>query len=129
MSLFPQMSESELLVMEIVWRANGNITSAQIIEQLEPDTGWKPSTVWTFLGRLVDKGFLRAERSGKRSFYFPNLSKEEYRQAQTKAFLQTVHGGSVKSFFAALSGDNELNAEELEELKTWLLRETGGDKP
>ena len=120
------MSEAEMQVMEVIWNADGNMTSAQIIELLEPTTSWKPSTVWTFLGRLVDKGFLRAEKTGKRSFYSPVMSREEYRQAQTKDFLQTVHGGSVKSFFAALSGGSEINAEELEELKNWLMNETSG---
>jgi Predicted transcriptional regulator len=123
------MSEAEMQVMEVIWNADGNMTSAQIIELLEPTTGWKPSTVWTFLGRLVDKGFLRAEKSGKRSFYSPVMSREEYRQAQTKDFLQVVHGGSIKSFFAALSGGSALNAEELDELKSWFMNEANGGKP
>ena len=126
MSLFQTMSESEMRVMEILWRAEEKMTSAEVIERLSTQSEWKPSTVWTFLGRLVDKGFIHAEKAGKRSYYYiPAMTREQYRQAQTKQFLQTVHGGSVKSFFAALSGGGEFSEADLNELKSWLSDEAG----
>lgn len=128
MTLFQPMSESEMQVMEILWCSNGKMTSAQVIEQLSEKKEWKPSTVWTFLGRLVDKGFICAEKVGKRSYYTPSITRGEYRQAQTRQFMQTVHNGSVKSFFAALSGDGSLDEADLNELRNWLLNETGGEK-
>ena len=128
MPMFSQMSESEMQVMEILWSSDGKATSAWVIEQLSAKKEWKPSTVWTFLGRLADKGFIHAEKAGKRSYYSPAMTREEYRGAQTKEFLQSVHGGSVKSFFAALSGGQELGEAELNELRSWLLDETEGAK-
>lgn len=126
MGSFQQMSASEAEVMQLIWDADGPLTSAQIIELLQ-HREWKPSTVWTFLGRLVEKGLVHAEKTGKRSLYTPAVTEEEYRRARTKDFLRTVHGGSVKSFFAALGGGAELEAAELAELREWLLREEGGE--
>lgn len=115
-------------VMEILWRAEEKMTSAEVIERLSTQSEWKPSTVWTFLGRLVDKGFIYAEKAEKRGcYYIPAMTREQYRQAQTKQFLQTIHGGSVKSFFAALSGGGEFSEADLNELKSW-LSDKAGDK-
>lgn len=124
MSTFQPMSESEFQIMEIIWKNNEPMTSAQIIDSLDETKNWKPSTVWTFLGRLVEKGFLSAQKIGKRSLYSPTVSHEEYLQMQTEDFLKTVHGGSVKSFFAALSGGTDLTPDEFSELKKWLSDQT-----
>lgn len=124
MSAIQSMSESEAEIMRLFWDAETPMTSARVIALLE-GRGWKPSTIWTFLGRLVEKGLLRAEKKGKTNTYSPALSEQEYRKAQTMRFLENVHGGSIKSFFAALSGGSALTAAELEELKSWLLEQPG----
>lgn len=120
MGIFQKISESEMDVMQLIWAATDKTTSAQIIKELGDKKNWKPSTIWTFLGRLTEKGFIKAEKVGKTNYYTPALSENEYRQEETKQFLNSVHGGSVKSFFAALNGANGLNSSELEELKQWL---------
>lgn len=127
MHAFQPMSESEAEIMRLFWDAGHPLTSAQVIELLQTTKSWKPSTVWTFLGRLADKGLLFAEKQGKRSLYRPALSEQDYRSAQTRQFLNSVHGGSVKSFFAALGGDEELDKDELDELRHWLLQGEGGE--
>lgn len=127
MSTFQPISESESQIMEIVWREDSPITSAEIIQLLSPTTDWKPSTVWTFLGRLVEKGYLRAEKAGKKSLYYPSISKEMYLQMQTEHFLKTVHGGSVKSFFASLTGNEHLDKSDFSTLKQWISDQTEED--
>lgn len=125
---FQPMSESEMQVMRILWDSPEPVISAQVIEQLSHSKQWKPSTVWTFLGRLVEKGYITAKKVGKRSFYSPALSEAQYREAQTKHFLDSVHGGSMQSFFAALSGGTMLSADDLAELKKWLSKEMDGEQ-
>lgn len=123
MSEMIKMSAAESAVMEILWNSDARMTSSQIINILQKEHEWKPSTVWTFLGRLTDKGLVRAQRVGKTNYYFPALTEEEYRRGETLHFLNSVHGGSIRSFFAALSGGKGLSAEELEELRGWLDRQ------
>lgn len=125
MSTFQAISDSELQVMEIIWNSNSSITSAEVIEILNKTQNWKPSTVWTFLGRLADKGFVCVEKQGKRSFYSPALTKDAYLQLQTDDFIKTVHGGSMKSLVSALSSENTLSKKDLLELQQWLASQTG----
>lgn len=127
MGAIQSMSESEAEIMRLFWDAEAPMTSAKVIALLE-GRGWKPSTIWTFLSRLVEKGLLAAEKKGKTNFYSPAVSEPEYRQAQTLRFLETVHGGSVKSFFAALNGGEALSTDKLEELRSWLLAQSGDNQ-
>ena len=123
---FQKMSEAEAEIMQLVWSQSAPVTSAWVISQLSEKKEWKPSTIWTFLGRLTEKGLLQAKKVGKTNYYTPAITEEEYRRKETQEFLKLVHGGSVKSFFAALSGGHTLDEADLDELKSWLLHETDG---
>ncbi len=114
-----KMSESEMEVMEAVWAFDGPVTSAQVQERLSA-RGWKPTTVLTFLSRLTEKGLLAREKNGKLNHYVPLLTSSEYKEWETRSFLNEVHGGSLRSFFAALSGGEKLTEADVEELKHWL---------
>ena len=114
-----KMSESEMEVMEAVWAFDGSVTSAQVQERLSAQ-GWKPTTVLTFLSRLTEKRLLAREKNGKLNHYVPLLTSSEYKEWETRCFLNEVHGGSLRSFFAALSGGEKLTEADVEELKPWL---------
>lgn len=120
MEEFQKMSEAETAVMQLIWAAPDKITSAQLIKELGEKKSWKPSTIWTFISRLTEKGIIKAEKVGKTRYYSPALTENEYRQEETRQFLNSVHGGSVKSFFAALNAGEKLDSAELEELRQWL---------
>ena len=118
MKQFQKMSEAEMEIMNEVWDCGGPASSADIQRRLSAVRPWKTTTILTFLSRLCEKGLLRIEREGRANAYIPLVSKEEYKQAETRAFLNEVHHGSVRSFFAALAGGG-MTAEEIEELKKW----------
>ena len=118
MKQFQKMSDAEMEIMKEVWACGGLATSAEIQRRLSAARPWKATTILTFLSRLCEKGLLRIEKDGRANSYIPLVSEAEYRQAETRAFLNEVHHGSVKSFFAALA-DGGMTAEEVEELKKW----------
>lgn len=118
MSQFQKMSDSEMEVMRIIWASGGPVTSAQIQSVLGTKKGWKATTLLTFLSRLCEKGLLKIQKDGKSNIYCPRISETEYKRAETRAFLNNVHQGSLKSFVAALA-DEDLTREELDELKEW----------
>ena len=53
-----QISESELVLMKIIWKNGGTALYSYIMEELEKErSGWKKNTVLTLLSRLVEKIF------------------------------------------------------------------------
>ena len=75
-------------------------TSSQILEILEQKTDWTASTVKTLLKRLVDKGYLATQKSGKSFLYSTLVSEEEAinRQADElfDKFCQRKHTAIIK---------------------------------
>ena len=74
-----------------------------------------PTTLLTVLSRLADKGFLRIEKTGRSAEYRPLVAREDYLARQGRKFYDTLCGGSLPAFAAALCASG-LTAEELEEL-------------
>ena len=112
-----KISNSEMEIMNIIWRKGEEVTSAELIALLK-DT-WKPTTIMTFLKRLCDKGILDARKEGKTNFYNANITEDEYKRKTTENFLQEFHNGSVTSLLAALVKGKQPDSKELEEIKKW----------
>lgn len=119
--VFQQISESELILMKIIWRNGGSALYAVIMEELEKEnTIWKKNTVLTLLSRLMEKGFLRANKIGRRNEYTALVSEEQYQAIQTKSFVNKVYEGNVKGLVSTLIQQDILSSNELKELeKFW----------
>ncbi len=115
----PQISDAEWLVMREFWRL-GKATSAQVIERLEPQTDWKPKTIQTMIGRLVQKGALDFEKSGREYLYWPAVTEKACEQATSECFLDHFFDGKVAPFLAAFTERRKLSSKDLDELKQLL---------
>ena len=118
-----KMSDSEMRIMRLIWEKGGAVTTAWITQQLG-ETGWKATTILTFLARLEEKGCITVKKQGRQNLYEAAVTRESYRREETRSFVEQIHGGSYRSLFAALCAPGELEAGEVEELRRWF---EGGD--
>lgn len=118
-----KISEAEMAIMEIIWASETPLSSAQIMAQLPEDKSWKQTTVLTLAKRLIEKQVIIGEKQGKTLFYKPLLTKEAYKSIQSEAFLEEVHGGSIKNFIASLYSSRKMNRKDIEELRAWFEEE------
>ena len=90
--LAPKISDSELEVMRVLWRAGDALPVTEIRETLQQSRGWEATTVKTLVSRLVTKGVLRQE---KRSvfYYSPLISEAEYNDWATHDLISRVYHG------------------------------------
>ncbi|KAI4448297.1 Penicillinase repressor [Eubacterium plexicaudatum ASF492] len=120
-----QISESELVLMKIIWKQGGAALYSIIMEELEKDKNeWKNNTVLTLLSRLVDKKFLKVKKIGRRNEYVAVVTEAEYQTMQTHSFLDKVYGGNVKNLVSTLLRQDILSADELKEIETFWKKET-----
>ncbi len=119
MSDAPTISEAEWRVMKVLWSKHPS-SANEIIAQLEQSTTWKAKTIKTLLNRLVNKGALGYERRGREYYYSPLISENETKRAESRSFLQRVFDGALKPALAAFIEDEELSAEDIDELKRML---------
>ena len=116
MKKLPKISESEWLVMRVLW-SKSPLAAQEVFEQLDGKTKWKPKTVKTLIDRLVNKGAVKYEKDGRRYLYYPVVGRDECVTTERKSFIKRVYGGITKPMLAAFLEDAELSAEDISELK------------
>lgn len=117
-----RLPDGELAVMQALWACEAPASGADLEARLQSTHPMAPTTVLTILTRLGEKGFVAAEKSGRRSLYRPLVSQADYLAAQSGAFFRGLCGGSVSTFAAALC-DSGLSREELAQLRELLERD------
>lgn len=116
-----QISDAELDIMKIIWASEGPALFAFIMDELAvKDKTWQKNTVIMLLSRLMDKGYLKARKLGRRNEYTPLISEAEYQTGQTKNLLDKVYEGNVKGLVSNLIQSDLLSVIEYEELKKLL---------
>ena len=123
-----QVSESELVLMKIIWKKGGAALYALIMEELEKEKNeWKNNTVLTLLSRLVEKRFLKVRKIGRRNEYVALVTEAEYQAMQTHSFLDKVYGGNVRNLVSTLLRQDILSADELREIESFWRDENEWD--
>lgn len=116
-----QISDAELDIMKIIWANEGPARFASIMDELAVrGKTWQKNTVIMLLSRLMDKGYLKAKKIGRRNEYSPLISETEYQTVQTKNLLNKVYEGSAKGLVSTLIQSDLLADKEYEELKRLL---------
>ena len=121
MSKVPKISESEWLVMKVIWDENP-ISSNRVVDILSDSTQWNPKTIKTLLSRLVKKGAVGYENEGRSYLYYPLIEEQVLVKAESKSFLKRVFRGALKPMIATMVESEDLSDEEIEELKRLLLK-------
>lgn len=123
-----QLSDAEFEIMKIIWENPQEVTLfPYIMEELEAkEKSCQKNTLIVLLSRLINKGFLKAKKIGRRNEYTALISAAEYQKVQTKKFLNKVYEGNVKELVSNLISSALLTDEEYNELKD--LLEKGKEK-
>ena len=118
-----QISESELVLMKIIWKNGGIALYSYIMEELEKDGNeWKKNTVLTLLSRLVEKNFLKTGKIGRRNEYRAVVAEQESQANQTRNFLNKVYEGNVGGLVSTLLQQDILSEAELKEIEAFWER-------
>lgn len=106
--------------MQAIWSEGGSVYFAALMERLNGiGRSWKPNTVLTFLTRLVEKGFLSANKSGRINQYVSLCTEDQYMESLTHSFLKDVYGGDAKGLVAALLRQDCLSEDDMAELQAF----------
>lgn len=116
-----RLPDAEFEVMQAVWDCKPPVSRTDIENILNEKRPLATTTILTMLSRLVEKGMLSAEKSGRSNSYTPLISKQKYVASQSKSFLDKLCGGDLRVFATALCSSG-LSKEDIEELRVLLER-------
>ncbi len=110
------LSDGEWKIMKLLWDS-APASLREITNALEDETGWSRPTIHVMLKRLMAKGAIGLDDSGKLQKYYPIIKHQDVAPEETKSFLNRVYNGSVGMLFTALTQKNRLSAKEIAELR------------
>ena len=119
MNEFSSLPDGELEIMQIVWQCDPPVSRSIIEEIINKQRHLAPTTILTFLTRLCERGFLRAERQGRMNLYTPLVTQKDYLAGESRRVLDRLYGGSISAFAVSLS-ESGITKEDLAELRKLL---------
>lgn len=120
------LPDAELEVMQVIWKNETPISTSQINEILNQTRSWNVSALQTILNRLITKGYLSSEKTGKNRFYDIIINEATYLSYENKKYLKKVNSSVVK-FVASLYDSKGLTKKDLEELHAFINQKTKGE--
>ena len=119
MKNLPKISEAEWEVMKLLWKTSP-LTSEKIIASLSENNEWSDQTIKTFITRLIKKGAISFEKTGRIYNYYPLVSEDECVKSENEFFLKKVYDGALNMLFTKFLEEENLSINEIEELENIL---------
>lgn len=113
-------SQSEWLVMEVLWASDTSLTAKEIIKKMREKSDMSPRMVRVLLNRLWQKGVLsyRIDEHDSRVYHYSVVkSKEECQKEKSRKFVDSYFEGNRKNAMAALLQSWKLTEEQFLELE------------
>ena len=112
-----KLPEAEFEVMKAVWETPVPMNVNAVAERI--DRGWKIQALISLMNRLVDRGFIRTEKSGNDRLYYPIVTREEYLKFETGNFVKQYHENSLLNLVTTLYDNKGLSENDIDELLQW----------
>ena len=94
MKQISRLPDAELEVMQALWAVpEYPARTSDLAARLDRD--WKAPTLLKLLSRLEERGFVRGEKEGRSNGYTPLVNRPDYLAAESRSFLERVHGGDL----------------------------------
>lgn len=110
------LTDLQMQVMEAVWE-RGEATVSEVRDALEPERSLARTTVATLLSRLEERGLLDHRTRGRQYVYRPLLERKDVRRSMIREFADRVFGGDVAGMVRHLLGSQEVDPEDLREVR------------
>ena len=119
----PKIFESEYRFCLILWE-NEPIKSGELVNLCREQLGWKPTTTYTVIKRLSERGVLKNENSVVSAL----VTKDEVQAAEINEMVEKTFEGSLPAFIAAFTKHQKITDEELDAVQAMIDRYRKGEK-
>mgnify|MGYP001110396115 CR=1 FL=1 len=118
----PKVFESEYRFCLILWE-NEPIKSSKLVELCKEQLGWKPTTTYTVIKRLSERGVLKNENTVVTSL----VSKDEVQAAELNEMVEKTFEGSLPAFIAAFTKHQKISDKEIDAVQQMIDRFRKGE--
>ena len=105
----PKIFESEYRFCLILWE-NEPIKSSKLVELCKQQLGWKPTTTYTVIKRLSERGVIKNENTVVSAL----VTKDQVQAAELNELVEKTFEGSLPAFVAAFTKHQKLSLTEID---------------
>jgi BlaI family penicillinase repressor len=114
-----KLTDSEWTVMNALWE-RAPASGRDVLERIQPETGWAYTTVKTLLARLVEKGVISERKRGNQSLYEPRVTRAAARRVAVRGLLDKAFDGAFGSLLQHMIDAERLSKKDRERLHAML---------
>ncbi len=118
----PKVFESEYRFCLILWE-HEPIKSGELVNLCKEKLGWKPTTTYTVIKRLSERGVLKNENSTVSAL----VTKDEVQAAELNEMVEKTFEGSLPAFVAAFTKHQKLSEKEIDAVQAMIDRYRKGE--
>lgn len=118
----PKVFESEYRFCLILWE-HEPVKSSELVTLCKEQLGWKPTTTYTVIKRLSERGILQNENTVVTSL----VSKDEVQAAEINEMVEKTFEGSLPAFIAAFTKHQKISDAEIDAVQQMIDRYRKGE--
>ena len=119
----PKVFESEYRFCLILWE-HEPIKSSELVNLCKEQLGWKPTTTYTVIKRLSERGVLKNENTIVSAL----VTKEQIQAAEIEEMVDKTFEGSLPAFVAAFTRHQKISQKEIEAVQRMIDRFRRGEE-
>ena len=120
----PKVFESEYRFCLILWE-HEPIKSSELVKLCKEQLGWKPTTTYTVIKRLSERGVVQNDHTVVTSL----VSKDQVQAAEIQEMVDKTFEGSLPAFIAAFTKHQKISDAELDAVQEMIDRYRKGGAP
>ncbi len=109
----PKIFESEYRFCRILW-AHSPVKSKELVRLCQEELGWKPTTTYTVIKRLSQRGVLKNENTVVTAL----VTQDAVLAADSQELVDARFDGSLPAFVAAFTSGKKLSQAEIDQLQS-----------
>ena len=118
----PKVTEGEYRFCLILWE-HEPIKSTELVRLCGEKLGWKETTTYTVIKRLIGRGIVKNEKTIVSSL----VSKDAVQAAELNDLVERTFEGSLPAFIAAFTKNRKLSEQEIDAVQAMIDRYRKGE--
>ena len=118
----PKVFESEYRFCLILWE-HEPVKSSKLVDLCKERLGWKPTTTYTVIKRLSERGVLKNENTVVTSL----VTKDQVQAAELQEMVEKTFEGSLPAFIAAFTKHQKISDAEIDAVQQMIDRYRKGE--
>ena len=119
----PKVFKSEYRFCLILWE-HEPVKSSELVALCREKLGWKPTTTYTVIKRLSERGVLKSENTVVTSL----VSKDEIQASELNEMVEKTFEGSLPAFIAAFTKHRKLSDSEIDAVQAMIDNYRKGER-